>query len=96
MSAIEILHQRKPCILPRQKTLFTWDTTFTGERWSRSANTSDYHIDPWFTSDFTAGYTFKSFTVSVRCNNIFDTRYQIVQGYPMPGRNILAAIEYCF
>ena len=70
--------------------------TFTSERWSRSANTSDYHIDPWSTCDFTAGYNFKRFTLSVRCNNIFGTRYQIVQGYPMPGRNILAGMEFCF
>ena len=102
----------------------SWDTTFTGERWSRSANTSDYHIEPWSTSDLALQYkpSFRGpspnldapfpaygpsprnrhfslkdhLTLSLRLSNIFDARYQIVQGYPMPGRSLLGSIEFSF
>ena len=75
----------------------SWDTTFTGERWSRSANTSDYHIDPWSTSDLAIQFRPKEYlTLSLRLSNIFDARYQIVQGYPMPGRSLLGSIEFSF
>ena len=76
----------------------TWNTTLTGERWSRSANTADYYIAPWSVSDLTILKAFPraGLTVSVSCCNIFDYRYQIVQGYPMPGRSVMACLEYRF
>ena len=75
-----------------------WSTTVTGERWSRSANIPDYHIDPWTVSDITLTKAFAkpAISVSISCNNIFDYRYQIVQGYPMPGRSFLGCISYSF
>ena len=76
----------------------TWDTTITGERWSRSANTPDYRISPWSISDLNLSYHFErpDIRLSLNCNNIFDQPYQIVQGYPMPGRSFMAGVEYLF
>ena len=80
------------------KWSLTWNTVLTGERWSRSANTADYHIDPWSISDVELGRQLLTrdggmhLTLSLRFSNIFDVRYQIVQGYPMPGRTFLAAL----
>jgi len=92
----------------------TWNTVLTGERWSRSANTADYRIDPWSTSDaavkwekdlstalemtrgkvgMTRGKVgIKTLSLSLHVNNIFNRRYQIVQGYPMPGTNVMLTI----
>lgn len=75
-----------------------WGTTVTGERWSRSANIDDYRIAPWSISDLSLSYRFDkpAIRLSVCCNNIFDQPYQIVQGYPMPGRSFMASAEYGF
>ena len=78
-----------------------WDTTFTGERWSRSANIDDYRIAPWSVSDASLSCEcvknqILSISASLRLSNVFDYRYQIVQGYPMPGRSILAFIDISF
>ena len=82
-----------------------WDTTLTGERWSRTANIDDYRIAPWPLSDATVSYKFLLYGLDSRgripelnlglcLNNIFNQSYQIVQGYPMPGFNILLTAEY--
>ena len=92
---------------------FTWDTTLTGERWSRTANTDDYRIAPWSLSDATISRHFVLYALSgngvprrsgripelnlgLALNNIFNQSYQIVQGYPMPGFNIMLTAEYCW
>ena len=81
---------------------FSWVTLCTGERWSRTANTADYHISPWSTSDVSLarilplaihGRPYK-LEVSLTCNNVFNHHYQIVQGYPMPGTNVSAAVSF--
>ena len=85
---------------------FNWDTTLTGERWSRSANTDDYRIAPWSISDASLSRKFildgfegsrariPELALGVSLNNIFNQSYQIVQGYPMPGFNALLTVEY--
>ena len=35
-----------------------------------------------------------SLVLSVRCNNLFNRHYQIVQGYPMPGINAMASVTF--
>lgn len=82
-----------------------WSATFTGERWSRAANIPDYYIRPWVLCDaslfkkiplpsFQNRLETPSLEVGLNCGNIFDTPYQIVQGYPMPGFNILLSVEF--
>ena len=77
---------------------FAWNSTFTGGRWSRTANIPDYYIRPWTISDLTLGRSFTlrpvagrseipKLQITLHCNNIFNQSYQIVQGYPMPGFN---------
>ena len=83
---------------------FAWDSTFTGGKWSRTANTPDYYIDPWSLSDASVGRNFPlkagkrakapELAVSLALNNLFNKHYQIVQGYPMPGFNTLLSLEY--
>ena len=85
-----------------RRWMFAWNTQLVGEKWSRSANTDDYRIEPWSVSDAVLSRTFDfggrlpSLAASIRLANIFDHRYQIVQGYPMPGRSVLAGIDISF
>ena len=78
-----------------RKWAFTWDTTLTGGKWSRTANIPDYYIAPWSISDASLSYTVLStLIIGLNLNNLFNTHYQIVQGYPMPGFNALLNIEF--
>ena len=65
----------------------SWNTLLTGPRWSRTANTPDYYLEPWSSTDVALSYTKKLLTLSLNVNNLFNYRYQIIQGYPMPGTN---------
>ena len=84
---------------------FTWETVFTGARWSRTANTPDYYIAPWTVSDvslfrkmtmpaFKNRALLPELNAGVTVRNLFNHRYQVVQGYPMPGCNLLLTVEY--
>ena len=83
---------------------FTWDTSLSGGKWSRTANTADYYIEPWSISDAsisrkvllpgTKGRTMiPELIVALNAGNVFNRPYQIVQGYPMPGFNALLSVE---
>lgn len=82
---------------------FSWSASLSGERWSRSANISDYRIAPWMLSDLSLGRKFlfgsnsgTELHINLFINNVFDRAYQIVQGYPMPGRNLRLGLELNF
>ena len=67
---------------------FTANTLLCGHRWSRTSNLADYYLEPWSVTDLALSYTTKKLlTLSLNVNNVFNYRYQIVQGYPMPGAN---------
>ena len=84
---------------------FTWDTTVTGGRWSRTANIPDYYIAPWSASDASVFRKFAmpalrgrekvpELTLGLNLNNIFNQSYEIVQGYPMPGLNLMLSAGF--
>ena len=84
---------------------FNWETTFTGGRWSRTANTPDYFIDPWTVSDASLSRTIAmpasgnraktpELEAGITVRNLFNHRYQVVQGYPMPGTNLMVSVTY--
>ena len=71
-----------------------WNTSLCGERWSRSANTADYYLEPWSQSDVSLSYRWRKWSAGIYLRNIFNYRYQVVQGYPMPGFNGMLTLEY--
>ena len=71
-----------------------WNSSFCGERWSRSANTADYYLAPWSLSDVSVSWRWKGLRAGVHVKNLFNRAYQIVQGYPMPGINGMLSLEY--
>ena len=74
----------------------SWNTSLTGERWSRTANTPDYYLAPWSVTDISLSWSVGRFNVALSCGNLFNCRYEIVQGYPMPGTNLLATVGMHF
>ena len=83
----------------------SWNTVVTGERWSRTANTPDYRIAPWTVSDAglirridlpASGSRAKkpALEAGMVVRNVFDRSYQVVQGYPMPGVNLMLTVSY--
>ena len=77
-----------------------WDTSLVGGKWSRTANTPDYYIEPWSLCDLSVGRMIplkagrQGLTVSLAMGHLFNTHYEIVQGYPMPGFNAQLSVEY--
>ena len=71
-----------------------WNTSVCGERWSRSANTDDYHLTPWSLSDTSLSYRWRGLRAGLHFRNLFNKAYQVVQGYPMPGFNWMLSVEY--
>ena len=58
-------------------------------------------IAPWNTFDLTLCKEFKlagrmSLAAKLAARNLFDKRYELVSGYPMPGRNFIGGIEFMF
>ena len=78
-----------------------WTSSFTGLRYSTAANTPDYEVAPFSLSDLRLEKRletgrFGSYTFRLSLNNVFDSRYEVVQHYPMPGRNFLIGVEVSF
>lgn len=72
-----------------------WDLNYSfiyvGERYDGSANIRANYVQPWYTHDMSAGYSFSidriGMKVSVEANNLFNQQYEVIRNYPMPGRN---------
>jgi len=64
--------------------------TFMGERYSSLMHDKRYHLDAYNEHSMTLSRIdkFKYLTVdyAISCKNIFDQQYEIIQFYPMPGR----------
>jgi outer membrane cobalamin receptor len=73
----------------------SWDLNYSfiyvGERYHNSSNIRENHEQPWYTHDMTIGKTFHyrklECKLSAEVNNLFNQYYDVVQNYPMPGRN---------
>lgn len=83
----------------------TWDSSFTGSRWSRTANIPDYYLAPWSITDVSLGKLLRlhplrhrarcpELRLGLTCGNLFNQPYQIVQGYPMPGINLMGNMSF--
>ena len=89
------LHSGSACLqLDWKAWTLSWDTSLCGGRWSRSANTADYYLEPWSLTDASLSRTWKRLRAGLHLRNVFNKAYQVVQGYPMPGTNWLLSLEY--
>lgn len=64
---------------------------YVGERYHTSANIRENYEQPWYTHDISLTYRWRmrrcALTFALECNNVFDQQYDVIQNYPMPGRN---------
>ncbi len=70
---------------------------YTGERWNAQENTQYNYMQPWYTSDLSAAYTFRLrhclLRASLEVNNLLNQQYDVIANYPMPGRNFAIGVE---
>ena len=73
---------------------------YTGPRFTTEDNDPFYRLDPHHTLDLSTGYTLRdqiySMTFRIKINNILNEQYQMVRGFPMPGRSFSMGIQFKF
>ena len=78
-----------------------WNGLEFNPRWSMKAGRTDSAgaLADWKTLDLNLDRPFKIrnvgvITVRLAARNLFDSRYELVSGYPMPGRSFMAGLEF--
>lgn len=69
---------------------------YTGERYNAQENSRFNHMQPWYTSDLAASYSYRHWKLTLEVNNLLNQQYDVIVNYPMPGRNAAIGIEYAF
>ncbi len=87
-----------------QATLTVWDFALTGtvaytsSVYTNVANTTS--LPDYYTAGATAGYTLPlengSLGIRLEGKNLGNSRYEVMEGFPMPGREIRLSAEYRF
>ncbi|MEG1586586.1 MAG: TonB-dependent receptor, partial [Bacteroidales bacterium] len=76
---------------------FNYSFIYVGERYKRSANLPEFHVQPWYTNDISVSRRLQTgklrwlFTGEV--NNLLNQQYEVVENYPMPGINFKLIIR---
>lgn len=83
--------------------LLSWKGWSMNPLWQLRSGRSDGYgeMPDWNTLDVTMSKTFYmakagSMGLKVSVRNLLDCRYEVVSGYPMPGRSFIAGVEYKF
>ena len=81
----------------------SWKGYELNPRWVLKSGRSDSagNLADWNTLDLTLSKTFRlrgplSLGINIAAKNLLDCRYELVSGYPMPGRSVLAGITMTF
>lgn len=73
---------------------------YVGERYTNSSNIPVNYVQPWYTHDVSASYrfTFRPLTarLTLEVNNLFNQQYEVIQNFPMPGRNFRVTLKVDF
>lgn len=74
---------------------------YTGERFALVSNNQDDLLNDWYTVDIKLNKRFylKNGRVvqgTVECNNLTDSKHEVVKRYPMPGRNWKFTVKFEF
>jgi len=60
---------------------------YAGERYNQQENIRFNYMQPWYTSDLSLAYRYRSWRVMLEVNNVFSQDYDVILNYPMPKRN---------
>jgi vitamin B12 transporter len=69
-----------------------YNLLFSGKRWN-GQNISSNLLPAYAEHSLFAGMTFQKFRITGEIINLFDSQYQIIKDYPMPGRNCRITIS---
>lgn len=73
---------------------------YTGDRFALISNNRDDMLGAWQTVDLKLNKRFRirrhSVQATIECNNLCDSRHEVVKRYPMPGRNWKATLQWQF
>ena len=67
---------------------------YTGQRYDQRANLPENFAPAWYTSDLSLAYTLGPLELHGELNNLFNQQYEIVKGYPLPGRHFLVGLTW--
>ncbi len=72
---------------------------YTGERFALVSNNQDDLLSDWYTIDIKLNKRFKLkgnkvIQATIECNNLTDSRHEVVKRYPMPGRNWKCTLKF--
>lgn len=71
---------------------------YVGERYHNSANIPVNYEQPWYTHDLSLAYRFAlrrvKCGVTLEVNNLFNQQYDVINNYPMPGRNYKLILKF--
>ncbi len=71
---------------------------YTGDRFALISNNKEDMLGAWQTVDLKLSKTFTvsrhSLQTTIECNNLTDSRYEVVKRYPMPGRNWKLTLQW--
>jgi iron complex outermembrane receptor protein len=76
-----------------------WHTNYTGARYTTADNSTS--LDPFLITDVSFAYRRRgmsphSLSLALEITNIFNTRYENIAWYPMPGRGYRITMKYYF
>lgn len=81
----------------------SWNGLEFNPRWNMKAGRTDSAgaLADWNTLDLNLGRPFRIrnvgvITIQLAARNLLDSRYELVSGYPMPGRSFMAGLEFSF
>lgn len=71
---------------------------YTGDRFALISNNKEDMLGAWQTVDLKLSKTFTvsrhSLQTTIECNNLTDSRHEVVKRYPMPGRNRKLTLQW--
>ena len=72
---------------------------YTGERFALLSNNADDLLSDWYTLDLKLNKRFHlkngmTLQTTIECNNVTDSRHEVVKRYPMPGRNWKFTVKF--
>lgn len=71
---------------------------YTGDRFALISNNKEDMLGAWQTVDLKLSKTFTvsrhSLQTAIECNNLTDSRHEVVKRYPMPGRNWKLTLQW--
>lgn len=71
---------------------------YVGERYHNSSNIPANYEQPWYTHDMSASYGLNvgqvRITLTAEINNMLNQYYDVIQNYPMPGRNYKFILKF--